>query len=72
MGFYDASGLGIRGVWLETSNSGISIVWHHLWPPDIIDDLVLVTNPGGVLTNSNLNISALILHNITLLREVLK
>ena len=71
-GFLRRLWLGIRGVWLKPSNSGIRIVWHHLCPPDIIDDLVLVTNPGGVLTNSNLNIYALFFHEATLLMAVLK
>ena len=40
LGFCDASGLGARGVWLDSSNSGKDLVWHHPWPADIIANLI--------------------------------
>ena len=39
----------------------------HPWPPDIIVELVANTNTVGALANSNLNITAFVLHEATLL-----
>ena len=39
----------------------------HPWLPDIIAESILEKNPGGTLTNSNLKLGALILHDATLL-----
>ena len=36
------------------------------WPPYIINNLILAINPEGQLTNSNIEITALILHKATL------
>ena len=42
-------------------------MWRHPWLPKIVVGLILDGNPGGKLTNSNLEIAALILHEATLL-----
>ena len=39
----------------------------HPWPSDIIADLVLGTNPGEMMTNSDLYIAALVLQKDILL-----
>ena len=67
LGFCDASGIGTGGVWLDPFRSSSSIVWHCPWTPDIIAALILVKNPGGALTNSDLKLSDLVLHVDTLL-----
>ena len=41
-------------------------MWRRPWPPYIINNLILAINPEGQLTNSNLEITALILHKATL------
>ena len=67
LGFCKASGIGAGGVSLDTSRSVSSIVWRHPCPTDIIMVLISDKDPGRTLTNSDLNISALILHKATLL-----
>ena len=67
MGFCDASGLWARGVWLYTSRLVKDMVWGHPWPAEIISELVSSTNREGTITNSNLELAALLLHEFTLL-----
>ena len=70
MGFLNALSLRARYMCIDTSKYGRCLVWCHPWPPDIITNLVLATNPERQLTNSNLNLIALILHEETILAEV--
>ena len=42
-------------------------MWWHPWPPSIIKALILDRNHDGTLTNSDLNLAALVLHEATLL-----
>ena len=72
LGFCDASGLVVGGVWLDPARTGCNLVWRHPWPPDIIAHLVSSANPQGTITNSDLEIAALILQEATLLEEVSK
>ena len=44
----------------------------HTWPPDIVVELVSDTNPEGKIKNSDLDITALVLHEVTLLEAVPK
>ena len=70
LGFCDASGLGSGGVWINLARTGQNIVWQHPWNPDIIESLVSSTNPQGTITNSDLELSALVLQDSTLLDTV--
>ena len=70
LGFCDASGLGAGGVWLDPARTGRNLVWQHPWPPDIISSLVSLTNCQGTITNSDLELAALVLQEATLLEEV--
>ena len=70
MGFLNTSGIGSGVEWLDPTKSFKIIVWCHSWPSNIPDALISETNPGWMLTNSDLNLFALILHKATLL-EVL-
>ena len=54
LGFFDASGLGTRVVWLDPSKSSPNLVWRQPWPLDIITELVSSTNLKGTLTNSDI------------------
>ena len=45
-------------------------MWNHPWPADIITDLVSSTNREGEITNSDLELAALVLHEATLLFEI--
>ena len=70
MGFCDTSGIGDGGVWLDLLCSGKYLVWRHLWPSEIVANLVLSTNREGIITNYDLELSILIFHEATLLVAV--
>ena len=42
-------------------------MWRHLWTPNIIKALISDRNPEGTLTNSDLELATLVLHEATLL-----
>ena len=42
-------------------------MWRHPWPPNIINSLISDRNSEGTLTNSDLELAALVLHEDTLL-----
>ena len=46
------------------------MVWRHPWPVDIISDLISSTNREGTITNSDLELAALVLHEATLIMAV--
>ena len=72
LGFCDASGLRVGGVWLDPARTGNNLVWRLPWPPDIAENLLLSTNPQGKITNSDLELAALVLQEATLLQAVPK
>ena len=72
LGFCDASGLGARGVWINLTGTGQNLVWQITWPPDIVTSLVSSTNPYGTISNSDLELAALVLQEATLLKAVPK
>ena len=47
-------------------------MWRHPCPADIIANLVSSTNREGTITNSDLELDALVLHEATLLAAVLE
>ena len=59
-------------MWLDPARTGQHLVWQLTWPPDIVANLVSLTNPQGTITNSDLEISALVLQEGTLLKTVPK
>ena len=65
IGYTDASGLGGGGVWLNPNADGVHHVWRLPWPADIKADLVSLDNPSGHITNSDLELAALVLHEAT-------
>ena len=71
MGFWDASDLSSGCVWLDPLWYGRSLVWHHPWPLEIINDLVLEINQEGKLTKSYLELSFLVFYWEPLLLAVL-
>ena len=70
LGFYDALGLGDGVVRLDPLRYGHSLLWHNPWPPDILNNLVSMTNPEGQLANSDFEISALNLQKPTIIASV--
>ena len=65
IGFTDASGLGGGGVWIDPNEDGVNYVWRLPWPADIRADLVSFENPRGRITNSDLELAALVLQEAT-------
>ena len=59
-------------MWLDLARTGQNLVWRHPWPPDIITSLVSLANPQGTITNSDLELAALVLQETTLLKAVPK
>ena len=52
---------------MNPPRSGISLVWRHPCPPNIIKILISDRNPEGILTNYDLELAALVLPEATLL-----
>jgi len=61
----DASKDGMRGFWLTwdvaASDAPTCLVWRAPFPPTIRNDLITTTRPTGRLTNSDLELAALII-----------
>ena len=72
MGFCGTSGLGAGGVWLDPAQMGHNLVWRNPWPPDIMAYLVSSINLKGTITNSDLDLTALVIHKATLPEAVLE
>jgi len=72
IGPHDASGLGMGGVWLPTTDPSAltPILWRNRFPLDISTDLVSFANPTGTITNSDLELAGCIAHQDVLQQEV--
>ena len=57
-------------MWLDPARTGQNLVWQLPWPPDIVASLVSLANPQGTITNSDLELAALVLQEPTLLEAV--
>ena len=56
---------GGRGVWIDPNEDGVNYAWRLPWPEDIRADLVSFDNPRGRITNSDLELAALVLQEAT-------
>ena len=65
LGYTDALGSGGGGVWLNPNIDGIHHVWRLQWHTNIQADLISFANPTGRITNSDLELAALVLHKAT-------
>ena len=65
LGFADVLGLGGGDVWLDPNGNGTHFVWSFQRSADIQADLVSFDNPKGGITNSDLELAALVLHEAT-------
>ena len=72
LGFCDASGLGAGVVRLDLARTGQNLVWPLPWHLDAVTSLVSSTNPQGKITNSDIDLAALILQEATLPEAVPK
>ena len=57
-GYVDALATGVGGVLFPLCEVGKPIVWRMLWSPDITVSAVSLDNPGGTITNSDLEHTA--------------
>ena len=46
---------------MDPDGSGKNFVWRLQWPEDIVADIVKWENPSGGITNSDLELAALLL-----------
>jgi hypothetical protein len=66
VGYCDASAFSAGGVWFGAEKHLSPIVWRVQWPKDVTNAVVLTTNPGGHLTNSNLEMAGVLLQEAVL------
>jgi hypothetical protein len=66
IGYCDASAFGAGGVWFGVGKLLAPIVWRVEWPKDVTDAVVSTTNPNGALTNSNLEMTGVLLQEAVL------
>ncbi len=66
IGYCDASAFGAGGVWFSGACPLPETVWRLQWPRDITAAVVSESNPTGTLTNSDLEMAAVVLHLNTL------
>jgi hypothetical protein len=64
IGFCDASGAGAGGVWFDAQCN--PVVWRMAFPADITKEIASAKNPKGRITNSDLELAALVLHHLVL------
>ena len=64
--YCDAGVFGAGGVWFSGSCPLPETVWRLQWPLDITAAVVSESNPTGTLTNSDLEMAAIVLHLNTL------
>jgi hypothetical protein len=66
VGYCDASAFGAGGVWFGGKTQLAPIVWQVQWPKDITTAVVSDSNPSGRLTNSDLEMAWVLLHEAVL------
>lgn len=60
-GYCDTSAWGAGGIWLGGQQAPHPIMWRVQWPKDVPDAVVSDSNPGGTITNSNLEMAGVLL-----------
>ena len=66
LGYSDACGTGVGGVWMGITEDIGYIVWRMEWPQDIIDELCTSSNPKGRLTMNDLELAGVVLEWLVL------
>lgn len=66
IGFVDASGHGAGGVIIGEQSACTPTVFRWQWPPDIAHDIKTADNPGGRISNSDLEMAGLVLLWLTM------
>jgi hypothetical protein len=70
VGYVDASAFGVGGVWFSGRLALPPTVWRVVWPNDITTNVVSDSNPLGTITNSDLEMAGVVLHQLVLERLV--
>jgi hypothetical protein len=65
-GYCNASAFGAGGVWFGGKKDMDPIVWLVEWPPDTTNNVVSDKNPSGTITNSDLEMVGVLLHEAVL------
>jgi hypothetical protein len=60
-GVVDAPSHGIGGIIFGELSECPPTVFHTQWPPDITANVVLMANPKGTITNSDLELAGLVI-----------
>ena len=66
VGHMDASGIGAGGVLMSVKGAYRNTVWRVEWPEEISKEVVSDRNPKGSITNSDLEMAALMLQWLVL------
>ncbi len=66
VGYCDACAAGAGGVWFSGDLHLDPVVWRVAFPPEISNQVVSDSNPTGNLTNSDLEMAAVLLHYMVL------
>ena len=66
IGFVDASGHGAGGVVIGELSPCVPTIFRWQWPPDITQDIKTTENPGGHISNSDLEMAGLVLLWLTM------
>jgi hypothetical protein len=66
VGYCDASAFGAGGVWFSGRLSLNPTVWRVQWPADITSNVISDTNPLGTITNSDLEMAGVLVHQLVL------
>ena len=53
--------MGTGGVWIDPNNDGVNRVWQVQLPADIVAELFIFDKPKGAITNSDIELEALVL-----------
>jgi hypothetical protein len=66
IGYCDASAFGAGGVWFGGQRELKPLVWRVEWPADVAKSIVSESNPLGTITNSDLEMAGVLLHELVL------
>ncbi len=71
VGYHDAAAEGAGGVWFHLRHAMPPVVWRLAFPPDITQNVISLSIPKGLITNSNLELAAEVLAIGVLLAKAL-
>jgi hypothetical protein len=66
VGYSDACGVGVGGIWTSGLTHIKPFVWKYEWPRDIQDTIISSTNPKGTLTINDLELAGTVLNWLAL------